>query len=72
MNPRYIQTLDTDLQPISINVRIGQAVETVGQAGRPKRITGFQVCFFDPFSFYIFINLHLFSNKYRHKQLLHY
>jgi len=30
------------LQNISTNVRVGQAVETVGQAGRPKTITGFQ------------------------------
>lgn len=25
-----------------MNVRVGQAVETVGQAGKPKTITGFQ------------------------------
>ena len=42
MNPRYLSTVDTDLQPSSISVRVGQAVETVGQAGRPKTITGFQ------------------------------
>jgi len=41
-NPRYLSTVDTDLQPVSISVRVGLAVETVGQAGRPKTITGFQ------------------------------
>jgi len=43
MNPRYLRTVDADLKPVSVTVRVGQAVETVGQAGRPKTITGFQV-----------------------------
>ncbi len=43
MNPRYLSTVDTDLKSTSISVRVGLAVETVGQAGRPKTITGFQV-----------------------------
>lgn len=42
INPRYMCTVDTSLKPISVSVRVGQAVETVGQAGRPKTITGFQ------------------------------
>lgn len=42
MNPRYLQTVDEDMNPVSISVRVGQSVETVGQAGRPKTITGFQ------------------------------
>lgn len=42
MNPRFLSTVDADLNPVSINVRVGQAVETVGQAGRPKTISGFQ------------------------------
>ena len=41
-NPRYLSTVNTDLQLVSISVRVGLAVETVGQAGRPKTITGFQ------------------------------
>ena len=45
MNPRYLNTVDVDLNPLSVTVRVGQAVETVGQAGRPKTITGFQVLF---------------------------
>ena len=42
MNPRMLLTVDEDLQPLPVTVRVGQAVETVGQAGRPKGISGFQ------------------------------
>lgn len=42
MYPRYLVTLDEDLQPLTVNVRVGQAVDVVGQAGRPKSITGWQ------------------------------
>ncbi|KAJ5568557.1 hypothetical protein N7450_011043 [Penicillium hetheringtonii] len=42
MFPRFLITLDEDLQPLSVNVRVGQAVDVVGQAGRPKTITGWQ------------------------------
>ena len=35
-------TLDTDLKPLSVTARVGQAVDVVAQAGRPKTITGFQ------------------------------
>lgn len=35
-------TVDKDLKPLSVPVRVGQAVDVVGQAGRPKTITGFQ------------------------------
>ena len=34
--------LNEKLEPISVPVRVGQAVDTVGQAGQPKTITGFQ------------------------------
>lgn len=34
--------MDSDLKPLPVSVRVGQAVETVGQAGKPKTITGFQ------------------------------
>lgn len=34
--------MDADLKPLPVTVRVGQAVETVGQAGKPKTITGFQ------------------------------
>ncbi|RDW62942.1 proteasome regulatory particle base subunit RPN1 [Aspergillus mulundensis] len=42
MYPRFLVTLDEDLQPLPVNVRVGQAVDVVGQAGRPKTITGWQ------------------------------
>ncbi|KAI9842517.1 MAG: proteasome regulatory particle base subunit [Sclerophora amabilis] len=42
MHPRFLVTLDEDLKPLTTNVRVGQAVDVVGQAGRPKTITGWQ------------------------------
>lgn len=37
-----LMTVDENNKPISVPVRVGQAVDVVGQAGRPKTITGFQ------------------------------
>ena len=42
ISPRFLITLDEDLKPLTTNVRVGQAVDIVGQAGRPKKITGWQ------------------------------
>src|ERR1700737_2759668 len=42
MRPRFLITLDEELNNLPVAVRVGQAVDTVGQAGRPKTITGFQ------------------------------
>ncbi|KAG9813387.1 26S proteasome regulatory complex, non-ATPase subcomplex, Rpn1 subunit, partial [Aureobasidium melanogenum] len=42
ISPRFLITLDEDLKPLQVNVRVGQAVDVVGQAGRPKTITGWQ------------------------------
>ena len=42
ISPRFLITLDEDLKPLTVNVRVGQAVDIVGQAGRPKTITGWQ------------------------------
>jgi 26S proteasome regulatory subunit N1 len=42
ISPRFLITLDEDLKPLTVNVRVGQAVDVVGQAGRPKTITGWQ------------------------------
>jgi 26S proteasome regulatory subunit N1 len=42
MNPRMLITVDEDINWRPVTVRVGQAIETVGQAGKPKRITGFQ------------------------------
>lgn len=42
MYPRFLITLDEDLKPLTVNVRVGQAVDVVGAAGRPRTITGWQ------------------------------
>jgi 26S proteasome regulatory subunit N1 len=52
MSPRYLHTVtstsssstsdEVQLETQTVSVRVGLAVETVGQAGRPKTITGFQ------------------------------
>ncbi|CAH2352847.1 26S proteasome regulatory subunit Rpn1p [[Candida] railenensis] len=40
IKPRMLITVDESLNPIKVNVRVGQAVDVVGQAGKPKTITG--------------------------------
>ncbi|RLV93004.1 26S proteasome regulatory subunit RPN1 [Spathaspora sp. JA1] len=40
IKPRMLITVDENLNPIKVNVRVGQAVDVVGQAGKPKTITG--------------------------------
>ena len=40
IKPRMLVTVDENLEPINVNVRVGQAVDTVGLAGKPKTITG--------------------------------
>nr|KJB25594.1 hypothetical protein B456_004G198500 [Gossypium raimondii] len=42
MKPRMLMTLDKNLEPISVPVRVGEAVDVVGHPGQPKTITGFQ------------------------------
>ncbi|KAI6063071.1 26S proteasome non-ATPase regulatory subunit 2 [Aix galericulata] len=42
MQPRMLVTFDEELRPLPVSVRVGQAVDVVGQAGKPKTITGFQ------------------------------
>jgi 26S proteasome regulatory subunit N1 len=42
MYPRFLITLDEDLHSIPVTVRVGQAVDVVGQAGKPRTISGFQ------------------------------
>lgn len=42
MNPRMLITVDKDLNWLPVTARVGLAVDTVGQAGKPKKITGFQ------------------------------
>lgn len=43
MKPRMLLTLDGEGQLLSVPVRLGQAVDVVAQAGRPKTITGAHV-----------------------------
>ncbi|KAG7829106.1 hypothetical protein KL920_002899 [Ogataea angusta] len=40
IKPRMLVTVDEELKPLKVNVRVGQAVDVVGQAGKPKTITG--------------------------------
>lgn len=42
MRPRWLITVDEDLNELKVPVRVGQAVDVTGQAGRPKTMTGFQ------------------------------
>lgn len=42
MYPRFLITLDEDGNSLSTSVRVGQAVDVVGQAGKPRAISGFQ------------------------------
>lgn len=42
IQPRMLITFNEELQPLPVPVRVGQAVDIVGQAGKPKTITGFQ------------------------------
>ncbi|TFK49449.1 26S proteasome regulatory complex non-ATPase subcomplex Rpn1 subunit [Heliocybe sulcata] len=42
MAPRFLITLDEELNSKPVAVRVGQAVDVVGQAGKPRTISGFQ------------------------------
>ncbi len=42
MAPRFLITLDEELNNLPVSVRVGQAVDVVGQAGKPRTISGFQ------------------------------
>lgn len=42
MRPRFLITLDESLEPLPVSVRVGKAVDTVAQAGKPRTISGFQ------------------------------
>ncbi|KAI0777768.1 26S proteasome regulatory complex non-ATPase subcomplex Rpn1 subunit [Trametes elegans] len=42
MYPRFLITLDEELNNLPVSVRVGQAVDVVGQAGKPRTISGFQ------------------------------
>ena len=42
MYPRFLITFDEEGANIPVSVRVGQAVDVVGQAGKPRAISGFQ------------------------------
>lgn len=42
MYPRFLIMLDEELKNVPVTVRVGQAVDVVGQAGKPRTISGFQ------------------------------
>ena len=42
MYPRFLITLNEELSAMPVTVRVGQAVDVVGQAGKPRTISGFQ------------------------------
>lgn len=39
--PRMLFAVDENDENKPIDIRVGQAVDVVGQAGKPKKITGF-------------------------------
>lgn len=43
MYPRMLITVNEKLENCKVSVKVGQAVDTVGAAGKPKTITGFQI-----------------------------
>lgn len=42
IQPRMLYTVDEEGKPLPVPVRVGEAIDVVGQAGKPKSITGFQ------------------------------
>lgn len=42
IHPRWLLTLDENQNPVQVQVRVGQAVDTAGLAGEPKRMTGYR------------------------------
>jgi len=42
IKPNMLMTIDEEGNQVQASVRVGKAVDTVGQAGKPKTITGFQ------------------------------
>lgn len=42
LQPKYLFALDENLKNTEISIRVGQGIDTVGQVGKPRTITGFQ------------------------------
>ena len=43
MRPRMVMTINKKLEPIPVQLMVGQAVDIVGQTGNPTTINGFQI-----------------------------
>jgi 26S proteasome regulatory subunit N1 len=43
MYPRMLVTLNEKLENVKVSLKVGQSVDTVGAAGKPKSISGFQI-----------------------------
>ena len=52
-------TFDEKMRPMPVPVRVGAAVDVVGQAGKPKTITGKKKYFI----YYLFINFQYLLRK---------
>jgi len=42
LRPRMFLAVDEALQPVAVQCRVGQGLDTAGQVGQPRTITGFQ------------------------------
>ncbi|KAK2195724.1 bifunctional Armadillo-type fold/RPN1 [Babesia duncani] len=42
IRPRWLITVDTNMDHIQIPVRVGNSIDTTGTAGKPRKISGFQ------------------------------
>ncbi|UKK00514.2 26S proteasome regulatory subunit [Theileria orientalis] len=42
IRPRWLVTLNTNLEVVNVPVRVGASVDTIGTAGKQRRISGFQ------------------------------
>lgn len=42
VRPRWLVTLDAQLAPVRVPVRVGAFVDTIGTAGRQRKVSGFQ------------------------------
>ena len=43
MRPRMVMTVNEKLEPIPVQLMVGQAVDIIDQTGNPRTITGFQI-----------------------------
>ena len=43
MRPRMVMTINKKLEPIPVQLMVGQVVDMVSQTGNPTTINGFQI-----------------------------